>query len=385
MDKITKLTKDQEQLSKDYTLRARDELESNARADRDAVAEAVAALYALHKLPPPHIAWFQSPFDLLDTYIDVATNTTVSPKKRELLGPAPSVENLAETIRDEAWQLASSYLGVDAIAGPLYFKVFEEMRSGLMTRYVRPFLETLNNALRVEYLDKDRDGRRAAAEAVLPLMVSGNMEMVWLRFYDFWYEVMGIRDGLEQTHALSRVARQVGHFVPTDRTFYVSEKATVAAYEVTTGRNSRVRMHNATGPAIGYADGRNLYRYRGIEVPKKVIEAPETITLSEIAYQRNSELRRIFTLQYGIERWVRDNHMKPLDQDRDLHGMRTLYGFRDELGDVRYVKLENSTPERDGSIKPYFFRVPPNIQSCKAAVAWMYNMTPEKYAPVAES
>ena len=53
--------------------------------------------------------------------------------------------------------------------------------------------------------------------------------------------------------------------------------------------------------------------------------------------------------------------------------------FNDEP--IVMVKVLNSTPEPDGSIKSYFLRVPPTIKTAREAVAWTFDMKPEEYRP----
>jgi hypothetical protein len=45
------------------------------------------------------------------------------------------------------------------------------------------------------------------------------------------------------------------------------------------------------------------------------------------------------------------------------------------------VKVRNSTPEPDGSVKNYFLRVPPSMKRAREAVAWTFAMKEEEYLP----
>jgi hypothetical protein len=50
------------------------------------------------------------------------------------------------------------------------------------------------------------------------------------------------------------------------------------------------------------------------------------------------------------------------------------------------VRVDNSTPEPDGSRKPYWLRVPPTVQSAREAVAWTFGVEhPEQYQPLRET
>jgi hypothetical protein len=43
------------------------------------------------------------------------------------------------------------------------------------------------------------------------------------------------------------------------------------------------------------------------------------------------------------------------------------------------VEVKNSTPEPDGSTKRYMLRVPPQIETATAAVAWTFDMDARRY------
>jgi hypothetical protein len=49
------------------------------------------------------------------------------------------------------------------------------------------------------------------------------------------------------------------------------------------------------------------------------------------------------------------------------------------------VKVVNSTPEADGSMKDYFLRVPPTITTARGAVAWTFSKTETEYEPAIET
>ena len=49
------------------------------------------------------------------------------------------------------------------------------------------------------------------------------------------------------------------------------------------------------------------------------------------------------------------------------------------------VEVRNSTPEPDGAFKTYFLRVPPDIQTARAAVAWTFSKDEADYEPQQQS
>jgi len=89
--------------------------------------------------------------------------------------------------------------------------------------------------------------------------------------------------------------------------------------------------------------------------------------------------------KYGMARYLDERGAKEIDRDRDTKGERILFDLSDKMGTIKLIKLENSTPERDGSKKFYTFRVSPEVKTCQEAVAYLYSMEPDKYRPTVES
>ncbi len=180
--------------------------------------------------------------------------------------------------------------------------------------------------------------------------------------------------------------------------------------------DDRQRLHNATGPAMMWqGDGARFWFWRGVAVPQKVIDAPHTITLDEISNEKNAEVRRVMIERYGQEKYLLDAGAAAVQQD----GYGILY--RKELPDdepLVMVHVLNSTPEPDGTMtredaertfgkaavasaltyassqgidcteprfKTYFIRVPPDIETAHAGVAWTFDKTPQQYHPLVQT
>lgn len=102
-------------------------------------------------------------------------------------------------------------------------------------------------------------------------------------------------------------------------------------------------LHCEIGPSISYRDGWALYHWHGVLVPAYVIERPQEISVAGIDAEQNAEVRRVM------------------------------------------VKVRNSTPEPDGSVRDYWLRVPPDLRTARAAVAWTFGLEPTEYAPAVET
>lgn len=142
------------------------------------------------------------------------------------------------------------------------------------------------------------------------------------------------------------------------------------------------RPHNETGPFCRWRDGSALYAWHGTRVPAWVIEHPGRITADHITREANAEVRRVMLERMGADRYIAAIGAQPVDQSD--------YGrlYRVEIPDdepVVMVRLENSTPEPDGTSKEYWLRVPPTITRAREAVAWTFGMDESEYAPAAQS
>ena len=65
---------------------------------------------------------------------------------------------------------------------------------------------------------------------------------------------------------------------------------------------------------------------------------------------------------------------------------RILWRLRmDRDEDLVMVEVVNATPEPDGSRATYWLRVPPDMGSAHAAVAWTFGLNEGNYRPLAET
>lgn len=156
------------------------------------------------------------------------------------------------------------------------------------------------------------------------------------------------------------------------------------------------RLHCDTGPAVVWPDGWGVYAWHGIRVPRHVIDAPETITAAQVKAEDNTEVRRVMLARMGEDRFVRESGAKPIHSDT----CGVLYDFGDE---TLAVKVINSTAEPDGSFKPYWLYVHPELRplhmketgeveigepqamTARNAVASTFGLTGDAYVPAQET
>ena len=138
------------------------------------------------------------------------------------------------------------------------------------------------------------------------------------------------------------------------------------------------RLHCETGAAIRYPDGFSVFAIHGVRVPKKVVVAPDSITIPEIESEVNAEVRRVMIERLGTERYLMDAGAEEVH--RDDFGIL----YRKEIPSdepLVMVKVANATPEADGSFKDYFLRVPPTMTRARQAVAWTFGKEEYDYEP----
>ena len=181
----------------------------------------------------------------------------------------------------------------------------------------------------------------------------------WLSYYDYFRDVCNL-EICKRLDGLQAMAKCCGWWIP------------LSGVCIFTHPPSEIHMendvtHNANGPAIkfrGDFHGCDVFIWRGVRTSRNVIE--KKFTAQDIDKEPNAELRRIMVEIYGQEKYIIDTNAEIVHQD----DFGTLYkkDMKDDEA-IWMVKVVNSTPEPDGTMKDYFIRVSPNQKTAKAAVA----------------
>jgi hypothetical protein len=117
-------------------------------------------------------------------------------------------------------------------------------------------------------------------------------------------------------------------------------------------------------------------------VPDHVAFDPQAIKADEILREPNAEFRRLLLERMGLERFVREARGEVLDRDRDAGGERQLIRVHFESGEDLVCVLVHCPSTQ----KQYLLRVPPEMTTCRQAVAWTAGYSdPAEYAPVVET
>lgn len=139
-------------------------------------------------------------------------------------------------------------------------------------------------------------------------------------------------------------------------------------------RISRERvLHAPLGtPAVDGGPPRlRYYLFRGIAVPDK-----RPRTARGILRVGNMEARRVLIEEYGIDRWLKNIDARALQEDE--------YGQLFDVDGTRWVRLENSTPEADGTRRVFILGAQ-GASTAKQAVARSFGLDEEDYDEVAAS
>lgn len=146
--------------------------------------------------------------------------------------------------------------------------------------------------------------------------------------------------------------------------------------------DSQKRLHREDGPAVLFGDGYSVYALEGIQVSRDMIEDPNWLTVDRIAEEGNQEIRRLMLKRYGIDAFLADANARKLSEDECGELFCTDLPGEDPL---KFVKVFNSTPESDGTLRQYFLRVPPYVSSAREAVAWTFGLRQDEYEPDCQS
>ncbi|MFN6473889.1 MAG: DUF6745 domain-containing protein [Nostoc sp. SerVER01] len=125
-----------------------------------------------------------------------------------------------------------------------------------------------------------------------------------------------------------------------------------------------------------------VLRWRGVQVSDAIAFASDSITGQDILNIENVELRRVLIERLGYERFLQQLGGLVRHRDRDAGGERQLICIPFE-DDEPFMVLKVTCPST-GHI--HILRVPPYMQSCHQAAAWIAGFdNPNDYSPAIEA
>jgi len=280
---------------------------------------------------------------------------------------------LGDQLRNQLWDQLWDPLGDqlwNQLGDPLRNQLIDQLRNQLGNQLRNQLGDPLRNQLRNQLRNRFRDQLNQNN-------TWGNLDMFWLGFYAYIHEVLSVEgEVISRFKIFHDFSKEVGLWFPYKDVCIISQKPT----EIHMHND---RLHHDGGPAIKFADGYSLWALSGIRVSQEIAETPaDKMQYQMIDDEQNTEIRRLLLAKYGEGRYLMDSGAQ--ETHRDKYGILYRREFEDDEPLVM-VRVENSTPEPDGTNRPYFLRVNPDVQTAHEAVASTFGLTAEEYDPVVES
>jgi len=361
------------------------------RADRSKAEAAILAMRAeIGVTNRPIVLWGRSPLECLLILAIIKSK---------------SWQDMCGKLRDQLGSQLDSQLGSqlkDQLRDQLWDQLRDQLRSQLGSQLGAQLRSQLKDQLRDQLWDQLGDQLRSQLGSQLGDQLGselgnewwGQHEAYWISFYTFCREIVGAKYDEVSDRRLNMwldISQSCCWWWCYENYVVISDRPTVCRMTEQEGR-----LHCPDGPALAFADGYSLWRWHGVAVPEDVILHPEQIAVSRIDSEGNAEVRRVLMERYGEARYLQDSGAKPIHCDK--------YGvlYRKEIPDdepLVMVRVENSTPEPDGSTKTYFLRVNPECRplledgtmgepqkmTARNAVASVHGLRGEEYAPAIET
>jgi len=333
-------------------------------ADRDRAEEGVRLAYRAAGLSPsPRVVWCESPIALARRARRVtgADGPNVRPALIDRLRRkvfAQLRRRMSRRLMAEIVEAVGPADPLVAAAAEIVAQAIPHDNAALLTRYRRS--EPLSWDSVVQALLGRQGFRHDAA---------GPHDLCWLGTCDYLRRVLGLTVETEPLAGLSLLAANAGWLQPHAHTCWLSERP-----ELLHGDASD-RLHQTQGPALRFRGGWSVFAWRGVEVPRWMIEQPDKITLAAIDEQGNVQVRRCMIEIMTPQRYVEQGGAVCVAEDETgILWRRTWHA-----DSWAVVEVVNATPEPDGTRKHYFLQVPAHLSTAREAVAWTYGIQPKAY------
>ncbi|GIH02146.1 hypothetical protein Rhe02_02130 [Rhizocola hellebori] len=361
-------------------------------AERDAAQAAITKLYALIDAKPPEFVWVDSPakaYELLAGRADAPIDLTSPMWTQSDMQPvAIRLASLQGQLRHRLEQRTGSSLDPPWSATGSSALARDHPEEALRTGVRLPEVLDVGvlDALRLSL----RDGLAVPLRAKLGrgsnlLGWRGQHDAPWVAHFDIRRRLGMALLGPEEAAQLemwAQIVRSCGWWWPLADICVVAERTSAVSVETSAAsRHGEVRLHNATGPAVRFADGWALHAWHGTVVPAWVIEDP---AVERILAERNVEVRRCAIERIGwqayLDRAGLDLIAAAPDPGNPGCDLR-LYDLPPQLWGTpaRLLLAVNGSVERDGHRRRYGLTVPADLDDPVAAAGWSYGLTAHQY------
>ncbi|MFE9809242.1 DUF6745 domain-containing protein [Streptomyces sp. NPDC005227] len=319
--------------------------------DRTAAEEGVRLAYRQAGLDAPaRIVWVRSPHEAVRILMGAAP--------AEGAGLGDTGPSMRETVVGRPWAAARDR--AHRQLGPEGWSGHWRATGAALWESTRTLTERVRSGI-VEDLATDRREESRIRLLLLDATL-GQHDAPWLSAFD--------SDDTDPLAGIAAVARNAGWWWPYEKVAVISERP------LSLHRDEAGRLDRGDGPALRYGDGFALYAWRGMPVPSTFLDELTALTPERIRGEENAELRRVMLEHYGYDRYLDESGAVPVHRDE------TGVLWRVELlgdEDVVMVEVVNSTPERDGTSRTYWLRVPPSTRTAREGVAWTFGLAAEVY------
>jgi hypothetical protein len=408
--------------------------------DRDAVSQAVAAVYQELNLAPPQIVWCSSPMhftnmprmhlilappkdsqgvgraELIKTYKrsnksrKIAGAASFWSEMEKFYAPAPQEQHspgaiLSSMITTKLIRklMISLYQQIDEAIGLDERQSLERQFNAFFTRPSMMAFKRMYDEMGEQYYVKEilyerpelglddpcstQDSQSGETVNLRDRTIFGKAWGVWdvmpVMFFDCLRSVVLPEQKLFAETDNRSLDVWVRLFEVAGAYMFFSKFCYACPYPLRWSVDENGRWHNSDAPSAEFRDGQKIYHWHGIQIDEGLIERKGLINPLTIELERNAERRRIMIEIYGVDKYVRRSFATKIHQDE----FGTLYRKRSSSGDEPFVavELKNATPEPDGTYKIYFLRVPPTMKTAREAVAWTFGLSAADYGPAVQT
>jgi hypothetical protein len=361
MKKIQKgqqaLTPEQEAYARQFAQERIAAMLSCATIDEQEAEKHLMAAYRVAGLPPPTMRWFDSPVafamahfssvrDSVWDSVRASVWASVWASVRDSVG-----DSVWASVGDSVWDSVRDSVG-DSVGDSVWASVRDSVRDSVG--------DSVWASVWASVWDSVRDSVGDSVRAYF--------DENWLVFYQFFHEVFEQNDLIH----LALFNEMVSGYRLGSKEAWLVRKPIVLS------RDSRSRLHNASGMCMTYKDGWGFYAWHGVRVPEKIILHAELLSKADFLQEENIEVRRVIQERMG-DRFVSTLGGKVVDM-----GARGMLYEVDITPDpehiAKYVHVRDSSTDRE-----YYLRVPPAMKTAQEAVAWTFGLHEEAYQPIQEA
>ena len=150
----------------------------------------------------------------------------------------------------------------------------------------------------------------------------GQHELAWLGIYEYFHDVCDFGAETESLEGLWQFAKNAGWMLPHEHVCWLAERPNVLRTD------ARSRLHSATGPALRYPDGWSFYAWKGIQVPARLIERPEEISIQAVDNEPDIRVRRCMIEIMTPERYVANGGaVRVAEDETGVLWRKTWWGY----------------------------------------------------------